>query len=99
MYKTSLLPRNTNFDIIFSSEIKPLIENNLVSNQISTDEIENYLLFGGTNINNDIFDDIKSVKPGNYLEIDITGQIQKIPINKYLNQQTSHTTKKSLLES
>ncbi len=69
--------RNTNFDIIFSSEIKPLIENNLVSNQISTDEIENYLLFGGTNINNDIFDDIKSVKPGNYLEIDITGQISE----------------------
>ena len=71
--------KNKNFDIIFSSEIKPLIENNLVSNEIATHDIENYLLFGGSNIHNEIFNNIVSVKPGNYLKLNIEGKISEQP--------------------
>ena len=71
--------KNKNFDIIFSSEIKPLIENNLVSNEIATHDIENYLLFGGSNIHNEIFNNIVSVKPGNFLQLNIEGKISEQP--------------------
>lgn len=71
--------KNKNFDIIFSSEIKPLIENNLVSKEISTHDIENYLLFGGSNIHNEIFKNIRSVKPGNFLQLNIDGEISEQP--------------------
>lgn len=68
---------NKNFDIIFSSEIKPLIENNLVTKEISTHDIENYLLFGGSNIHNEIFKNIRSVKPGNFLKLNTDGEISE----------------------
>ncbi len=54
--------------VSFSSELKPLI--GLVStSDISTESISEYLLYGYNNENRTIFNGIKKVEPGKYIEI------------------------------
>ena len=56
--------QNKRFSIIFSSEIKPLISNNLIEKTINSSAIESYILFSGFNSKEQIINNVHAVEPG-----------------------------------
>ena len=56
--------QNKRFSIIFSSEIKPLISNNLIEKTIHSSSIESYILFSGFNSKAQIINNVHAVEPG-----------------------------------
>ena len=56
--------QNKRFSIIFSSEIKPLISNNLIEKTIHSSSIESYILFNGFNSKEQIINNVHAVEPG-----------------------------------
>ena len=55
--------------ILFSSEIKSLMQNYSFEKKLNDKAIQNYVKYGFVNSNDSIFENTKKVKPGHYLEI------------------------------
>ncbi len=57
---------NENFDFYFSSEIKPLLINGLIKNELSENSITNYLYLGGITSFESFFSELNTQLPGSY---------------------------------
>ena len=66
---------NDNFNFYFSSEIGPLITNNVASRKITEKNIREYLHLGGLAKNNQLISDISTLKTGSIMEVNFNGDI------------------------
>jgi asparagine synthase (glutamine-hydrolysing) len=59
---------NNTYRFYFSSEIKPLINHNIIENRISESSIKNYLYLGGLNSFEALFKELEVQEPGSFSE-------------------------------
>ena len=81
---------------IFSSEIKPIIENFSELKKINIKSILNILNYGSINQPNTIYKNLNYLPPGNYMEIDID---LKIKVVQYWNINNFFQNKKKFRDS
>ena len=61
---------NKKYKLFFSSEIKPLLTQEILDKKLSPDSIDNYLMLGGLDAFSMVFEGVKSLNPGHFLEFD-----------------------------
>tara|TARA_X000000368_G_scaffold418675_1_gene419365 strand:+ start:1758 stop:3563 length:1806 start_codon:yes stop_codon:yes gene_type:complete len=59
---------NSRYKFYFSSEIKPLLNHNIIENRISERSIKNYLYLGGLNSFEALFKELEVQEPGSFSE-------------------------------
>tara|TARA_B100000902_G_C27282511_1_gene902582 strand:+ start:79 stop:1884 length:1806 start_codon:yes stop_codon:yes gene_type:complete len=89
---------NEKFEFYFSSEIKPLLLNNIINNKLSENSINNYLYLGGITAFEGFFSELNTQLPGSYTEYENKKVIKNIKFSKKstnqkkikYNQETFH---------
>ena len=61
---------NKKYKLFFSSEMKPLLTQEILDKKLSPDSIDNYLMLGGLDAFSMVFEGVKSLNPGHFLEFD-----------------------------
>ena len=84
--------------IIFSSEIKPLISSGLVSKEINFNAISSYFSFRFNYGVGNFFKHINSVEPGQFIKFDSTNLTKKKYWNYPLNNEKFNCSEESLIE-
>tara|TARA_B100001564_G_scaffold272412_1_gene234058 strand:+ start:381 stop:2186 length:1806 start_codon:yes stop_codon:yes gene_type:complete len=77
---------NNKYKFYFSSEIKPLLNHNIIENRISETSIKNYLYLGGLNSFEALFKELDVQEPGSFTEY------RKDKIIKNTNYKTSYSS-------
>ena len=67
-FKPLFYGHSDDFDLFFSSEIKPLTKNGMLGNSISENTFNNFILLGALDQGSNIIDNLKTVPPGNVVE-------------------------------
>lgn len=86
---------NHNFRFFFSSEIKPLIDNKIVSSETSEDQITEYLHLGGITRKSGFISNIRTLSPGSFSVYSSSGDIEN---NNFVEKNSKQVTKKSSIE-
>ena len=84
--------------IIFSSEIKPLISSGLVSKEINFNALSSYFSFRFNYGVGNFFKDINSVEPGQFVKFDTTNLTKKKYWNYPLNNEKFNLSEGNLIE-
>ena len=78
---------NENFEFYFSSEIKPLLSNKIIKNELSKNSINNYLYLGGITAFEGFFSELNTQLPGSYTKYENKKVIKNIKLSKKLIKQ------------
>jgi len=73
--------KSVNYPLVFSSEIKPLLENQLIENITSLESIYDTLAYGGIRKNNEFIKNLKSLDKNSY----VLYKNENFSINKIIN--------------
>lgn len=82
------------FDIIFSSELKTFLDNNISEKKISTSNLIQYLAFGGLTPEGNLIEGIKALKPGEVMEINPSGKISNLNFTKKIPPRDKYDNSK-----